>query len=365
MFTRSAHIILVASLFVGISSTSCRSANIEFRGAPSTTVSDEFIFIEGEIEKGDYEKLTKAVKTALEWKDEFEPYDTENPIKVSLDSPGGDVDEAMKIGRYLRLMLGETYVFGTHVVLRGLSGWDYAIKASHDDLILKAVAIDSRSEDYNKYFTKCYSACVLIFTAGVYRLENDNSDSTSLDNKNQTGEFRSIPVIGLHRPYFASVTFAGMKSDEARAKFVKLERDVDQYLIEMGVAHEIIARIMKTASTDIDLVPEEEFDKYGSHSDPFYEEWLIAKCAKVEPSPEKKADWDAFFRGWSEANFQSLTSANHTIVHWESYLPEGMTKTQADTIRYEKGRYQTEIEACKFLARREVQRANILKVSTP
>ena len=79
------------------------------------------IEIKGEISRGDYDKLSVALEGV-------------DPVFISIDSPGGSIDEAMKIGQLLR----------------------------NREL---AVEVADSGE--------CVSACVLILAGAVHRLPND------------------------------------------------------------------------------------------------------------------------------------------------------------------------------------------------
>ena len=61
---------------------------------------DYFVSISGEIKKGDLNKVNAASKKAIQRGSELE---------FVLDSPGGDVDEAIAIGRFAREMLGHVF----------------------------------------------------------------------------------------------------------------------------------------------------------------------------------------------------------------------------------------------------------------
>jgi hypothetical protein len=101
------------------------------------------IEISGEITQQDFAFVSSRSK-------EFE---FKRRLSVYLNSPGGDVGVAMKIGRIIRSVDGETLI------------------------VAKA---------------RCYSSCALIFIAGVERF--------------------NIGELGLHRPYFAAAPLTGSRS---------------------------------------------------------------------------------------------------------------------------------------------------------
>lgn len=127
------------------------------------------LFISGKINETD----AKALQ-------ELSPELERNWFTVYLDSLGGDVLAAMRIGRMIRKYEGETYI--------------------------------GRPPNYDE--AKCYSSCALIFIAGVLRL--------------------SSGYLGLHRPYLSSPP----QSREAVEKQVpQLLSSIKQYITEMGITN--------------------------------------------------------------------------------------------------------------------------------
>lgn len=164
--------------------------------------------IDGEIVDGDAARFLAELIT---WKDP--------PTVFHITSMGGNLDEAMKIGRIIRKSQIPVWSFG-----------------------------------------ECYSACVFIYVAGVER-----------DSKGK---------IGLHRPYFDKKYFATLDSLEAKEKYEELKAVSIAYLREMEVSQAIIERIFATASSGADVLAAEEANQLLGYRLPFYEEWLMAKCGK-------------------------------------------------------------------------------------
>jgi hypothetical protein len=148
------------------------------------------IRVYGEIVKGDSSAFTKYARDYVN--SNFPAGASGIPImQVILDSPGGDVMEALAIGREVRARF-----------------------------MLASVR------------RQCNSACVFILIAGV---------------KRHTGEFSKI---GLHRPAFDPEYFAGLSPSEARDRYNSMVKTLQHYYIEeMGGSPEAFRLIMSTPST--------------------------------------------------------------------------------------------------------------------
>ena len=119
-----------------------------------------------------------------------------------------------------------------------------------------------------------YSAGILIFYGAVERSLSDNVDMR-LGHYN----IRSIPVMGLHRPYYNKEYFSSLSPIEASKAYKRVEKKTKDYLEEMGAPQAIIDRMFNQASNQIDLIEDDEFRKYYKPVEPYFEEWLIAKCS--------------------------------------------------------------------------------------
>jgi hypothetical protein len=117
----------------------------------------------------------------------------QNHPTVKLDSVGGDVDAAMRIGRLVR---------------------QYEL-----------ITWNSKEQDAD-FNANCYSSCALIFIAGVWR------SIASLGGQ-----------LGLHRPYFGSAP----KNRQALEKEVPLMlSQVRQYIAEMGITENFYQQMVNT-----------------------------------------------------------------------------------------------------------------------
>lgn len=158
------------------------------------------------------------------------------PYGVALDnSPGGDVEAAMEIGRVLR---------------------KHQVRASVDG--------------------DCASACVLILAAGVMR------------------DFGPRGRIGLHRPYFMS---SHRDYANAQQRVVKLNAAIHAYLSEMNVTPTLLDVMNSVPSDQIKFVSEDGARRVGLvEVDPVFEEFLdgqrAAKLGLTRPAYNAvKAKW--------------------------------------------------------------------------
>ncbi len=120
------------------------------------------IGISGEIKEGDFDKLTKTIKT--------EGY---LPFLIDIKSKGGSVTEAIKIAKFINKAL-----------------------------------IPVNARDY------CYSSCFFIWISSIER----NAIYEGMLNGESTEQIMNSKVIGLHRPYFNKKYFSSLSMSEAQKK---------------------------------------------------------------------------------------------------------------------------------------------------
>lgn len=232
---------------------------------------EKYVSISGPISIGDFDKVQSAARVVIR--------EGGSPLVLLLNSEGGDVVEAMKIGMLARELLAKTYVYGNTLYVSGSpEGNQLEGYVDEDPLMgfgLRAASADRLNE---QDIVRCYSACVIIFYGGVSRHASDNNDYRSGFKSG-----REIPVIGIHRPYYEAAGYSELSPSEARIKYQRLEVAVRTYLLEMGAPVAIIDRMFRKASSDVELVPSEEFKGFYQAEEPFIEEWLIAKCGIYGP----------------------------------------------------------------------------------
>jgi hypothetical protein len=193
--------------------------NGNFSSTPEEIQSNSYLQLSGEIKKGDAEKLAKVLMQA-------HPFGTH----LYLDSPGGDVNEALRIA--------------------------LLAKALHLDMVVAAGGT-------------CASACFFIFLAGESHLAAGTIDRRM--PKREAG------YIGLHRPYLKSDPFKKSGSADAETRQHEVMKKTGTYLRDEDVPQRLIDLMMSRPSNDIYWMTQDDIDQLGSFS-PGYEELLISRC---------------------------------------------------------------------------------------
>lgn len=175
------------------------------------------VTIQGEIRSGDYNKLRSAFL-------ELSPI---SPL-IFLDSPGGDISEAIKIGQLVRYL--QTMV-----------------------MVKK-----------NK---TCSSACFFIYLGGATRLASGSIYGQPLPMDLAVG------YVGLHRPYLASPS----SSDESVELQANVMRKIRVYLDANLVPSRLIDTMMSRPSNDIYWLTDRDIEDLGEYP-PELEELFISKC---------------------------------------------------------------------------------------
>lgn len=186
----------------------------------------------GAIEKGDYERFKDFLKhhyRAL-W-------------SIHLVSRGGDVDEALKIGRLLRKYM-------LHVQAPSMRGPNdfmaYGHPPSADQPLCEGPTC------------VCASSCALIWFGSVQR------DGT----------------VGLHRPKFNDPQFGLLPQEEASRRYRYALQEISRYLEEMEVPRSMIEAMASTGSADIRWV-EPPSEDHPLKQPPSHTEWINANCTAV------------------------------------------------------------------------------------
>ena len=216
------------------------------------------ITISGEIKSGDYEKFieitnkaftetTAAYEYVMMQLKSNDPERLEeissktgkiggaSRVTVFLNSNGGSVTEAIKIG-----------------------------EAIHEMSLRTALPENSAT---------CSSACFFIWVGGVERIAYvGNGKST----------------IGIHRIYFESSQYSNLSSDDAENKYHQAQSLAVAYLAEMGVPQELINKAISIPSNDVYYLSAEEIDSLDDYV-PFLDELLTARCGNYS-----KDEWNDF-----------------------------------------------------------------------
>lgn len=147
---------------------------------------------------------------------------------LNLDSPGGDVSEAVLMGE-----------------------------------IIRAARLDA----YVQPGRRCASACFFLWINGADRLAWGISDRTLPSGKPWLGN------VGLHRPYLAEIQNTSTSVDEQG----KVMRFVGEYLHRKMVPRRLIDLMMSRSSKEIYWLTDEDIAELGK-SPPDLDELYIAKC---------------------------------------------------------------------------------------
>ena len=186
-----------------------------------TEVASPHVLMKGEIEPGDYQKLLRFAERD---KDRF------LTATFILASPGGDITEAMRIGR----------------LLKGI----YAFVA------------------VGRIYGPCASACFIIFVSAV--------DRQSIEG-----------LVGIHRPYVARSRLLGLTLAEAERQQSQALRDAENYLHGLRVPTAIVDEMFANASSEIHWLSWDELQQVGLRP-AWWEEILIARCG-LNPAQETAA----------------------------------------------------------------------------
>jgi hypothetical protein len=178
------------------------------------------LLMKGEIVPGDYERLLAFATTS------------KIPllrVGYTLSSPGGDVSEALRIGRLFKNIYAS-------VVVGPESG-------------------------------PCASACFIIFASAVFRQAEDG-------------------LVGIHRPYVSPNRLASVSPSAAEALETRALLDAETYLHQLRVPNRLVDEMFENASTEIHWLSYSELSELGRRP-PWYEEFLIARCGLDKAAEER------------------------------------------------------------------------------
>lgn len=197
---------------------------------PAMDASCRYGFPDGEIVKGDYEKVLAFYR-------QHHPFlDT-----LTLRSSGGDVDTAIKIGRLLR-----KYLVTAKAPARMSDGTTLFLPFD-------------RGPGCTAPPCACVSACALIWFGAPMREGS----------------------VGLHRPRFTDARFGKLPPAEASVAYQQALQGVSRYLDEMEAPKTVVDAMTSTASAEVSWVD----DGYGlnevirMHRAPSIAEWTAASCS--------------------------------------------------------------------------------------
>lgn len=236
-------------------------ATLDSSRAADVRLQNQSFVIEGEIEPGDYDKL-EALVSSKGW----------YVHTVTIGSRGGDIEEALKIGRLIREMRFATIV----PVSREGEGHHPILDPSN---------------------ATCASACFYIFVAGVYRVGGD---------------------LGIHRATPSDEYLNAVQFDEAIEEYRRFRQMITDYIVEMGVSTDYVDRIFSIPANRIEYLGEEEIEKYFLHEIPEVDDWLSARCPRFTPL-EAMAWYDKPWQGRepSDAEAEIIAQASDKFIAME------------------------------------------------
>jgi hypothetical protein len=170
----------------------------------------DYIVMSGEIKRGDVERFRNFA----------EAHSSDVVVGTTiLDSPGGDVDEAMRLAQVARdLILRITVPAGFH----------------------------------------CVSACFFIYVASAYRVAWSQT-------------------LGVHRPRFDAAVIRGMSLAEAQKAHDEGFARAKAWLQAQFVPQALIDKLLSLPSSQVYWLTDEDIYAIGERA-PWYEEWLLARC---------------------------------------------------------------------------------------
>jgi len=200
-------------------------------GARPTATTCRVGSILGEIVRGDYEKFLTLYRPNYPFLEQ-----------MSLDSPGGDADEAMKIGRLFRKYLLT------------------AVSPGRVDTGNLSYTLSYRTGSYESCEgpdCMCASACALIWFGAPDR----------------SGR------IGLHRPRTDDLAFKTLPPSEAANAYKQMLDRIVTYLDEMETPRPLIDAMVSTSAADIRWFDMEPIGEAPTRA-PSFSEWVDASCGR-------------------------------------------------------------------------------------
>ena len=252
----------------------------------------QHVVLEGQIEPGDYDKLRDflLVKRDYEEGDRCPAiYDDSSlcPEQIYLASPGGDVAEAMKIGRLVRAL-----------------GWDAVVPTRTDNT---PTGSSRRENEIKRHHLgdaeanfMCASACFFIFVGAI-----------SKDTDVLTSVF-GPPIIGVHRPYVPTERLKELSGGQAIATANLTRVTVEGYLKEMDVQTKYIDQMFSVPKDKVLWIGEDDFDNDFRGLVPSLREWVEAKCNNL--TDIEKTAWESIKNKLSNRRTQTENSVADQIA---------------------------------------------------
>lgn len=197
------------------------------------------VVIEGRIEQGDFEKFIRIVREGQGqiW-------------GIALFSPGGDFEEAIKIGRALRALDLNSLVPSRDDRGAPLCGFSDVMPKPKDPKNCVAA-----------------SAAFFIHIGAMSR--------------------NGLHLI-VHRPYYGSKAFGQLSEQDAKKAFDVLQENSRAYMEQMGVPKRVQEDVLGTASDNGLVLDETTVRTYFLGDLPYYHEWMRNKCSKLDDEEQPR-----------------------------------------------------------------------------
>lgn len=218
---------LTLSLMLGAESSEALEELKVYRGV---------LVLEGKIVAGDYDKLRNFLGT----ESNFEKINS----GVFLASPGGNVAEAMRIGRLIRAL---------NLSTEAPSGLAAGIPKFGESLIRPNHLVNR-----NDYL--CTSACFFVYVAGIYR------------NLNWAGR------LGVHQPTILEINGKAPSGDEAKKSAWFVRETIKNYLNDMDVPDKYVDLAFSVPPNEMRLITQNELDSDLQGFIPKLRGWVSARC---------------------------------------------------------------------------------------
>lgn len=191
----------------------------------------------GTIENNDAEKFSQTVsRLRNKYTTKVCPH---GGPSVEIDSQGGSVNEAMKLGRYIKKNRMDVRVSLMHMIRKN--------NAFDVDTAVGGV---------------CLSACIFVLAGGVQR---------SADTE--------FSRVGIHRPYFENVK-SNSSVSEIRAEREKSRKIILDYFLESDINPSLLDDMLSIPPGEVRILSKEELRRYRlTVDDANYEEFDNAKSA--------------------------------------------------------------------------------------
>lgn len=169
-------------------------------------------YMDGPIEKGDAEWLENRIK---KMKGSVDGLSARIGV-IDIDSPGGDVYEAMRLGRIMR---------------------------------------ENRIQAIVSQQSVCYSACVLVLAGAVGRF--------------------TVGEVGVHSFYNPGVGEGGFDYQDEERRFREVSEGIGSYLDEMRVSRRLLDEMMNAPASTINILGWEKVKDYSLFGiDPLFHQYL-------------------------------------------------------------------------------------------